>query len=46
MLEGNRELLCPEPPYSLLALGKMLQNLSVSSPAPVTMFDPHGLIER
>jgi hypothetical protein len=45
-LEGNRELLCPEPPYSLFMLGNMLQNLRVSSPAPVTMFDPHGLMER
>ena len=30
----------------LFMLGKMFQNLRVSSPAPVTMFDPQGLIER
>jgi hypothetical protein len=27
-------------------LGNMFQNLRVSSPAPVTIFWPHGLIER
>jgi hypothetical protein len=46
-LEGNNELLCPVmPPISLFMLGNKLQNLRVSSPAPVTMLDPHGLIER
>ena len=30
----------------LLSEGKTFQNLSVSSPAPVTMVWPHGLIER
>ena len=30
----------------LFMLGKMFQNLRVSSPAPVTIFEPHGLIER
>ena len=30
----------------LLMDGNMFQNRSVSSPAPVTIFSPHGLIER
>ena len=51
MFEGKRELFCPgRPPpsldYSFLALGNKFQNLSVSSPAPVTMFEPQGLIPR
>ena len=33
-------------PLLLLHLGKTFQNLSVSSPAPVTMEDPSGLIAR
>jgi len=46
MFDGYRELLCPDPPISLFMLGKMLQNLRVSSPAPVTMFEPQGLIDK
>ena len=44
MLDGNSELLCPPDAklLSLLRLGNMFQNLKVSSPAPVTMLDPHG----
>ena len=44
MLDGKSELLRPPDatPLSFLSEGKMFQNLSVSSPAPVTMFDPHG----
>ena len=48
MLDGNKEL---EPPDKILPAlpfkdGKTLQNLSVSSPAPVTIFCPSGLIDR
>jgi len=43
MFEGKRELLYPptpnpRPPFSLFKLGNTFQNLSVSSPAPVTIF--------
>lgn len=49
--EGWIELVVPpETPTALrrwlFMLGKMFQNRRVSSPAPVTMFDPSGLIER
>ena len=46
MFEGNNELACPPAPYSRFKLGKTFQNLRVSSPAPVTMFEPHGLMPR
>jgi hypothetical protein len=46
MFEGKSALLCPDPPISLFILGNMLQNLRVSSPAPVTILEPQGLIDR
>ena len=53
-LEGN-SFDVPEPMISLLPqraprllrdLGKMFQNLRVSSPAPVTIEEPSGLMAR
>jgi hypothetical protein len=45
MLEGSKLVECP---YTLAKLdfigGKTFQNLSVSSPAPVIMLSPFGLI--
>jgi hypothetical protein len=51
ILEGKSELLCPptpnpRPEFSFLRLGNMFQKRRVSSPAPVTIFEPHGLIDR
>lgn len=51
MFEGKRELFYPGMPppsleFSFLALGNKFQNLSVSSPAPVTMLEPQGLIDK
>lgn len=51
MFEGKRELFYPgiPPPsleFSFLALGNKFQNLRVSSPAPVTILEPQGLIDR
>ena len=51
MFEGKRELFCPgiPPPsleFSFFALGNRFQNLRVSSPAPVTILEPQGLIDR
>ena len=48
MLEGNNELV---PPKGILSdfpfiEGNTLQNLRVSSPAPVTIFYPSGLIDK
>ena len=48
MPEGNKEL---DPPKGILSDfpfndGNALQKRSVSSPAPVTIFCPSGLIER
>jgi hypothetical protein len=53
MLDGNNEDV-PEPtislpataPRLLLDFGKMFQNLKVSSPAPVTIDEPSGLIAK
>ena len=47
-LEGNKELDLPKGMQSVFPLrdGNTLQNRSVSSPAPVTIFYPSGLIER
>jgi len=44
LFDWKIELLCPSDAtvLSLLRDGKMFQNLSVSSPAPVTMLEPHG----
>ena len=44
MLEGKRELSFPS--FLFLILGKIFQNLKVSSPAPVTTVFPHGLIAK
>lgn len=49
--DGWIELVAPpESPMApilwLFMLGNTFQNLRVSSPAPVTIFEPHGLIER
>jgi hypothetical protein len=52
MLEGNNYELpfpitpAPTAPLLLRDLGKMFQNLRVSSPAPVTIEAPSGLIAR
>ena len=53
MLEGNRvdvpdptTSLSPTAPRLLLDFGKMFQKRRVSSPAPVTILEPQGLIER
>lgn len=51
MLDGNREELPPLPEYEKLSDfpftdGKTFQKRSVSSPAPVTMLWPSGLIDR
>lgn len=52
MLEGNNEEFplpmtpAPSAPLLLRDLGNTFQNLRVSSPAPVTMEDPSGLIAR
>ena len=53
MLDGNNEDV-PEPtislpataPRLLLDFGKIFQNLKVSSPAPVTIDEPSGLIAK
>jgi hypothetical protein len=50
MFDGNREEL-PLPEYGKLSdfpltEGNTFQNLRVSSPAPVTILYPSGLIER
>jgi len=37
---------CSELSMPLLREGNTFQKRSVSSPAPVTMFWPHGLIDR
>jgi len=51
--EGNKDevptpttSLEPTAPRLLRDLGKMFQNLNVSSPAPVTIDDPSGLIAK
>jgi hypothetical protein len=44
MLEGNKEL--DFPSFLFFKLGKTFQNLRVSSPAPVTIVFPHGLIAK
>jgi hypothetical protein len=44
MLEGKRLLSFPS--ILFLVLGKTFQNLSVSSPAPVTIVLPQGLIAK
>jgi len=52
MLDGNSDEFplpmtpLPTAPLLDLDLGKMLQNLKVSSPAPVTIEDPSGLIAK
>ena len=49
MLDGNNELDLPNGMLSAdfpFTEGNAFQNLSVSSPAPVTIFYPSGLIER
>jgi len=52
MLDGNKVELplpttpAPTVPLLLLALGNTFQNLRVSSPAPVTIEDPSGLIAK
>ena len=48
MLDGKRELVPPNGVLSDFPLidGKTLQKRSVSSPAPVTMFCPSGLIDK
>ena len=48
ILEGNNEL---DPPNGIVSdfpfnEGKALQKRSVSSPAPVTIFYPSGLIDK
>lgn len=51
-LEGKRDELplpttpAPIAPLLLLDFGKTFQNLNVSSPAPVTIDDPSGLIAK
>ena len=51
-LEGKREELpdptmsLPQMAWELLDFGKMFQKRRVSSPAPVTIEDPSGLIAR
>jgi hypothetical protein len=52
--EDGKRVEVPEPTTSFepraprldLDLGKMFQNLKVSSPAPVTIEDPSGLMAR
>ena len=52
ILDGNNDELplpitpAPRAPLLLLDLGNTFQNLNVSSPAPVTIDEPSGLIAR
>jgi len=48
MFDGKRLERVPDEPTvdSLLSDGNKFQNLRVSSPAPVTMLEPQGLIPR
>jgi hypothetical protein len=48
MLDGNNELVPPNGMLSLFPFteGNTFQNLNVSSPAPVTIFCPSGLMDK